>query len=181
MRTRNVSVILFVILAGMAAASAATLQSARVKDLTTIEGVRDNPLIGYGLVVGLNGTGDRQQTVFSTQTLANMLLRMGVQVSATSVRVNNIGFSYFQQFSNPSNRCAIHLSCTLNQIRLETFLPCALIQLQIGIFRVGEDCYCKTVRPISQCAREIQNHGLRAVHSATANNVQNPHSAPFLP
>ena len=77
-------------LAAGLACQASTLQSARVKDLTTIEGIRENPLIGYGLVVGLNGTGDRQQTVFSTQTLANMLQRMGVQVSGTAVRVNNI-------------------------------------------------------------------------------------------
>ena len=42
---------------------------ARLKDVTEIEGIRDNQLIGYGLVVGLNGTGDKQQTIFSVQTL----------------------------------------------------------------------------------------------------------------
>jgi Flagellar P-ring protein len=42
-----------------------------VRDITTIEGVRDNPLVGYGLVVGLHGTGDSQQTIFTVQTLAN--------------------------------------------------------------------------------------------------------------
>ncbi len=51
--------------------------------------MRDNELIGYGLVVGLAGTGDRRQTVFSAQSLANMLERMGVTVPATSLRVNN--------------------------------------------------------------------------------------------
>ena len=70
------------------AAQAAT--PTRLKDLATIEGVRDNMLVGYGLVVGLKGTGDRQQTVFSTQTLANVLERMGVTVSPTALRVNNI-------------------------------------------------------------------------------------------
>ena len=44
----------------------------------SLEGVRDNQLIGYGLVVGLAGTGDRQQTMFSAQSLTNMLERMGV-------------------------------------------------------------------------------------------------------
>ena len=53
-------------------------RAARVKDLVTIEGVRHNMLIGYGLVVGLQGTGDRQQTVFSTQSLSNLLRKMGV-------------------------------------------------------------------------------------------------------
>jgi len=61
----------------------------RLKDLVSIEGVRDNQLVGYGLVVGLNKTGDKQTTIFSTQTLANMLERMGTAVSATALRVNN--------------------------------------------------------------------------------------------
>jgi flagellar P-ring protein FlgI len=62
---------------------------ARLKQLVTIEGVRDNPLLGYGLVVGLAGTGDRRQTVFSTQSLTNLLERMGVSVPPASIRVNN--------------------------------------------------------------------------------------------
>src|SRR5437660_3867710 len=62
----------------------------RVKELATVEGVRDNQLIGYGLVVGLAGTGDRRQTVFSAQSLSNMLERMGISVPATSLRVANM-------------------------------------------------------------------------------------------
>src|ERR1700757_4090412 len=61
----------------------------RIKDLVSIEGVRDNQLIGYGLVVGLAGTGDRQQTVFSNQSLTNILSRMGISVSPTAIRVKN--------------------------------------------------------------------------------------------
>lgn len=61
----------------------------RVKEIAAIEGVRDNQLIGYGLVVGLNGTGDKRQTFFSAQTLANLLDRMGVQVSPTAMLVRN--------------------------------------------------------------------------------------------
>ena len=61
----------------------------RLKDLVTIEGVRDNQLVGYGLVVGLNGTGDRQQTLFSAQSLTNLLQRMGVSISPTLITVKN--------------------------------------------------------------------------------------------
>ena len=61
----------------------------RLKDLGSIEGVRDNQLIGYGLVVGLAGTGDRRQTLFSAQTLTNLLQRMGVTVSPTAITVKN--------------------------------------------------------------------------------------------
>jgi flagellar P-ring protein precursor FlgI len=61
----------------------------RLKDLVTLEGMRDNQLVGYGLVVGLAGTGDKRTTVFSTQSLANMLQRMGVTVDPAAIRVNN--------------------------------------------------------------------------------------------
>jgi len=61
-----------------------------VRDITTIEGIRENPLVGYGIVIGLRGTGDRQQTVFTTQTLANVLQRLGVQIPAPLVQVRNV-------------------------------------------------------------------------------------------
>lgn len=61
----------------------------RLKDLVSIEGVRDNQLVGYGVVVGLNKTGDKQQTIFTTQSLANMLQKMGVAVDGTVIKVAN--------------------------------------------------------------------------------------------
>jgi len=62
----------------------------RLKDIASLEGVRDNQLLGYGVVVGLNGTGDKRQTVFSTQALTNVLKRMGVTVEPTSIQVRNV-------------------------------------------------------------------------------------------
>ncbi|HEX6895784.1 MAG TPA: flagellar basal body P-ring protein FlgI [Bryobacteraceae bacterium] len=62
---------------------------ARLKELVSLEGVRENQLIGYGIVVGLKGTGDRQQTLFTTQSLANMLRQMGVTVDPTLILVKN--------------------------------------------------------------------------------------------
>lgn len=76
-------------LAALGAQLAGSLSAARLKDLVDVEGVRDNPLIGYGLVVGLAGTGDRQQTIFSNQSLTNILERMGISVSPTAIRVKN--------------------------------------------------------------------------------------------
>jgi flagellar P-ring protein precursor FlgI len=61
----------------------------RLKELVAIEGVRDNQLVGYGVVVGLAGTGDKRQTVFSAQSLTNLLERMGVAVSPTAIQVTN--------------------------------------------------------------------------------------------
>ncbi|MCK5746849.1 MAG: flagellar basal body P-ring protein FlgI [Oricola sp.] len=64
--------------------------ASRVKDITKIEGVRDNQLIGYGLVVGLAGTGDRlQNTPFTERSLVSMLERLGVAVSDEDLRTRN--------------------------------------------------------------------------------------------
>jgi len=65
-----------------------------VRDITTIEGVRDNPLVGYSIVMGLHGTGDKQQTFFTVQTLASVLTRMGVEIPPSvlqsTVQVKNV-------------------------------------------------------------------------------------------
>ncbi len=61
----------------------------RLKELVTVEGVRENQLMAYGLVVGLAGTGDRKQTMFSAQSLTNLLERMGISVSPTAIQVRN--------------------------------------------------------------------------------------------
>ena len=86
----------------------------RIKELASIEGVRDNQLVGYGLVVGLNGTGDRKQTVFSAQSLANMLQQLGVSVPATAIRVNNTAAvmitATLPPFAQPGSRIDIAAS-----------------------------------------------------------------------
>jgi flagellar P-ring protein precursor FlgI len=78
------------LLAAVLAHSAVVPQDRKVSQLVTLEGARDNQLVGYGLVVGLQGTGDKRQTVFSTQSLAAMLERMGVQVNPQALLVRNI-------------------------------------------------------------------------------------------
>jgi flagellar P-ring protein precursor FlgI len=62
----------------------------KIGDLTTVEGVRENSLIGYGMVVGLTLTGDSQQTVFTTQTLANIMQRMGAQIPPATAQTKNV-------------------------------------------------------------------------------------------
>jgi hypothetical protein len=63
---------------------------ARLKDIAALWGPVAMPAVGYGLVVGLNKTGDRRQTIFSAQTLASMLERFGVAVSPNAMKVENI-------------------------------------------------------------------------------------------
>src|ERR1700757_3640771 len=75
------SLFLCIALASAGTVPVTSVTAARIKDLVSIEGVRENQLIGYGLVVGLAGTGDRKQTMFSAQSLTNLLERMGVSVN----------------------------------------------------------------------------------------------------
>ncbi|PQQ40184.1 flagellar biosynthesis protein FlgA, partial [Photorhabdus luminescens] len=69
-----------------------TVSAERIRDLTTVQGVRENALIGYGLVVGLDGTGDQTtQTPFTTQSLSNMLSQLGITVPpGTNMQLKNV-------------------------------------------------------------------------------------------
>ncbi|HUU49820.1 MAG TPA: flagellar basal body P-ring protein FlgI [Nitrospinota bacterium] len=67
-----------------------TSEAVRVKDIADVQGVRKNQLIGYGLVIGLDGTGDSKSTQFTIQTLVGLLGRMGITVDPNLVKVNNV-------------------------------------------------------------------------------------------
>lgn len=87
---------------------------ARVKDIASIEGIRDNQLVGYGIVVGLQGTGDSQQTTFPAQTLASTLLRMGVSVPAAAIRVQNLAAVFVSATLPPFARSGTKLDITVS-------------------------------------------------------------------
>jgi flagellar P-ring protein FlgI len=92
--------------------------TARLKDITTVEGIRENQLIGYGLVVGLNGTGDKQQTIFSVQTLVNMLQRQGVNVQSqiTTIQVRNIAGVFVTASLPPFARPGVKIDVTVSSV-----------------------------------------------------------------
>ena len=71
--------------------AAGSAGAVRIKDITEIKGVRENQLVGYGLVVGLNGTGDGDDTKFTFQSLASMLEKMGMTVDPEDIEdVENV-------------------------------------------------------------------------------------------
>ncbi len=89
----------------------------RIKDIADIEGVRDNQLVGYGLIVGLNGTGDRLRTaVFTRQTLIGMLERLGVNTRDNEARLDTRNVAAVMvtanlpPFSRPGSRIDIAVS-----------------------------------------------------------------------
>ncbi len=99
-------------------ASHATVPERKVliRDVTEIQGVRDNQLVGYGLVVGLRGTGDRQQTFFTVQTLANTLQRMGVQIAPGVVVVKNVAAVFVTAKLPAFSRPGLPLDVTVSSI-----------------------------------------------------------------
>lgn len=95
-------------------------QQARLKDVATIDGIRDNQLVGYGLVVGLRGTGDSSQTVFPAQTLVSALERMGVTVpqtgtmSAMNMQVKNMAAVFVVATLPPFSSTGYKLDVTVS-------------------------------------------------------------------
>ena len=87
---------------------------ARVKDIASIEGIRENQLVGYGIVVGLQGTGDSQQATFPVQTLAATLSRMGVSVPASAIRVQNIAAVFVSASLPPFSRSGTRIDLTVS-------------------------------------------------------------------
>jgi flagellar P-ring protein FlgI len=85
MRTKLI-VIVLILFAGVQAAQGAV----RIKDIATVQGVRSQQLIGYGLAVGLNGTGDTQRSTFTLQSVASMLKRFGITVPQADLRLRNV-------------------------------------------------------------------------------------------
>lgn len=76
----------------LALCALAPARAERLKELASVQGVRDNPLIGYGLMVGLDGSGDQtMQTPFTTQTLNNMLSQLGISMApGTNMQLKNV-------------------------------------------------------------------------------------------
>jgi flagellar P-ring protein precursor FlgI len=87
-----------------------------VRDITTIAGVRDNPLVGYGLVVGLRGTGDSQQTIFTVQTLANAMQKMGVLIPPSTSVVKNVAAVFITATLPPFARPGERLDITVGSV-----------------------------------------------------------------
>ena len=99
-----------------ASATTATKRQVRLRDISSVEGVRDNPILGYGLVVGLKRTGDSQQTQFSTQTLANILQRMGLQIPVSSVQIRNVAAVFVTATLPPFARPGTRVDVTVSSI-----------------------------------------------------------------
>jgi flagellar P-ring protein precursor FlgI len=112
---RRVTAVIVALVAGLTGGVQASTPT-RVKDVASLVGVRPSPLIGYGLVVGLNRTGDRRQTLFSTQSLASTLERFGVVVTPELMKVENIAAVMVTAELPPFARQGVRLDVTVSSI-----------------------------------------------------------------
>ncbi|AGB42321.1 flagellar basal-body P-ring protein [Halobacteroides halobius DSM 5150] len=87
----------------------------RIKDITRVKGVRDNQLIGYGLVVGLNGTGDGD-SAYTVQSVANMLQNFGIQVNPAEIGTDNVAAVMVTAKLPPFARAGDKIDITLSSI-----------------------------------------------------------------
>jgi len=90
--------------------------SARVKDISSVQGIRQNQLFGYGLVVGLDGSGDNAGKGFTIQSLVNLLERMGINVNRDDVRSKNVAAVMVSATLPPFARIGKKIDVTLSSI-----------------------------------------------------------------
>ena len=109
----NIRSLLYRIMVATLLCGVPVAHGARLKDIADVEGVRGNQLFGYGIVIGLNGTGDGK-VPFTTQSISNMLEKMGVRVDPDTIKVKNVASvivtATLPAFSRPGSKMDITLS-----------------------------------------------------------------------
>jgi flagellar P-ring protein precursor FlgI len=132
-------------LSALALSVASANATSRIKDLANIEGVRQNQLIGYGLVVGLNGTGDTLNNIpFTKQSLQAMLERMGVNIRGATIRTGNVAAvmvtGNLPAFATQGTRMDVTVSALgdAKDLRGGTLLVTPLLGADGNVYAVGQ-------------------------------------------
>ena len=129
----------------VAPAAPAQAATARIKDIINIEGVRDNQLVGYGLVVGLNGTGDSlNNSPFTKQSLQAMLERLGVNTRGENMRTGNVAAvmvtTNLPAFSTQGSRIDVNVASLGDASSLQggTLLVTPLMGADGEVYAIGQ-------------------------------------------
>ena len=142
--------------------SCSFLHAMKLKDLASINGIRDNQLIGYGLVVGLNGTGDRSGTEFTIHSLVNMLDRMGITVDENNVRVDNVAAVMVTAKLSPFARSGSKMDVVVSSIGDANSLEGGTLLLTPMSAPNGE-VYAVAQGPVSVGGRNVAARGTRII------------------
>lgn len=150
-------------------------QLARIKDVATVEGIRDNQLVGYGIVVGLHNTGDSQQTVFPYQTLISTLERMGVNLPqgqlTQSMQVRNMAAVFIAAtlppFAQPGNKIDVIVSSAGDARSIEGGLL-----LMTPLYGPDGQIYAQAQGPVVLGGYSVQANGnMKSVNDPTTGRI----------
>ena len=150
-------------------------QLARIKDVATVEGIRDNQLIGYGIVVGLHNTGDTQQTIFPYQTLISTLERMGVNLPqgqlTQSMQVRNMAAVFIAAtlppFAQPGNKIDVIVSSAGDARSIEGGLL-----LMTPLYGPDGQIYAQAQGPVVLGGYSVQANGnVKSVNDPTTGRI----------
>lgn len=142
---RAVGLALLIVFFGCLGGGSARAES-RIKDIATFEGIRQNLLVGYGLVVGLDGTGDTlQNSPFTQNSLENMLERLGVNIrNASNINIKDVAAvmvtANLPAFARPGNRIDVAVSALgdASSLRGGTLLVTPLLAADGEVYAVGQ-------------------------------------------
>ena len=120
----------------------------RIKDISRVEGVRNNVLTGFGIVVGLNGSGDKDQTRFTTQALANAMSKSGISLNPSQIKVKNVAMVLVQAELPPFARSGSRIDVTVSSTGDATSLQGGTLLLT-ELKGVDGQVYCLAQGPLS--------------------------------
>ncbi|WDP87258.1 MAG: flagellar basal body P-ring protein FlgI [Desulfobacter sp.] len=113
-KKRSIKILIFLVLAVWV--SPFSLEAARIKDLAAIKGIRSNQLTGYGLVVGLNGTGDKDKVSFTRQSLVNMMKKINIHDAGGQLKVKNVASVMVTAEIEPFARIGDRMDVTVSSL-----------------------------------------------------------------
>lgn len=130
----------------------------RIKDIASFQSSSDIQLIGYGLVVGLDGTGDSKSARFTIQSLANMMERMGVTISPDETKVKNVAAVMVTARLSPYSRIGSKIDCTVSSMGDASSLQGGML-LVTPLSGLDGDIYATAQGPISIGGFNVQSMG----------------------
>ncbi len=137
----------------------------RIKDIASFSGVRDNQLIGYGLVVGLAGTGDKKDSVFTMSSMRNMLDRMGIGLNSAALKVKNVASVMVTARMPVSSKPGSRLDVTVSSVGDATSLLGGVL-LQTALKGVDGKTYC-----LAQGSLTVGGYSANGQAASTTKNV----------
>lgn len=157
--------LLTLVIAAMLSFLSAPAEAVRIKDIASFSGVRDNQLIGYGLVVGLAGTGDKKDSVFTVSSMKNMLDRMGIGLDSNALKIKNVASVMVTARMPVSSKPGTKLDVTVSSVGDATSLLGGVL-LQTALKGVDGNTYC-----LAQGALTVGGYSVQGQAASTQKNV----------